>query len=146
MRSCWAKVTWACTHLIKRLVSLYEVLVETHQGEDWWAWTGEGSDAATNQGHRAFPGTTRSQREAQKASSQELSELQAAASRIFWKRTNFCCRKSPACTLNDFSCVWLLVTRWTLAHHPPLCMEFSRQEHWSRLPYPPSGDLPNPGV
>jgi len=25
-------------------------------------------------------------------------------------------------------------------------MEFSRQEHWSRFPCPPPGDLPNPGI
>ena len=25
-------------------------------------------------------------------------------------------------------------------------MEFSRQEYWSRLPCPPLGDLPNPGI
>jgi len=25
-------------------------------------------------------------------------------------------------------------------------MGFSRQEHWSGLPCPPPGDLPNPGV
>ena len=25
-------------------------------------------------------------------------------------------------------------------------MEFSRQESWSELPCPPSGDLPNPGI
>ena len=25
-------------------------------------------------------------------------------------------------------------------------MEFSRQEYWSGLPYPPPGDLPNPGI
>ena len=25
-------------------------------------------------------------------------------------------------------------------------MEFSKQEYWSRLPFPPSGDLPNPGI
>ena len=25
-------------------------------------------------------------------------------------------------------------------------MGFSRQEHWSRLPWPPPGDLPNPGI
>ena len=24
--------------------------------------------------------------------------------------------------------------------------EFSRQEHWSRLPFPSPGDLPNPGI
>ena len=25
-------------------------------------------------------------------------------------------------------------------------MEFSRQEHWSGLPFPCPGDLPNPGI
>ena len=25
-------------------------------------------------------------------------------------------------------------------------MEFSRQEYWSELPFPPSGDLPDPGI
>ena len=28
----------------------------------------------------------------------------------------------------------------------PLSMEFSRQEYWSRLPFPSPGDLPNPGI
>ena len=28
----------------------------------------------------------------------------------------------------------------------PLSMEFSRQEHWSRLPFPTSGDLSDPGI
>ena len=28
----------------------------------------------------------------------------------------------------------------------PLSMEFSRQEYWSGLPFPPPGDLPNPGT
>ena len=27
-----------------------------------------------------------------------------------------------------------------------LYMEFFRQEHWSGLPFPPPGDLPNPGI
>ena len=27
----------------------------------------------------------------------------------------------------------------------PLSMGFSRQEYWSGLPFPPPGDLPNPG-
>jgi len=25
-------------------------------------------------------------------------------------------------------------------------MEFSRQEYWSGLPFPSTGDLPNPGI
>ena len=27
-----------------------------------------------------------------------------------------------------------------------MSMEFSRQEHWSGLPFPPPGDLPEPGI
>ena len=33
------------------------------------------------------------------------------------------------------SCVWLLVTPWTVAHQAPLSMGFSGQEYWSRLPF-----------
>ena len=38
------------------------------------------------------------------------------------------------------------VTPWTVAHQAPLSMGFSRQEYWSGLPFPPPGDLPNPGI
>ena len=34
----------------------------------------------------------------------------------------------------------------TAAHQAPLSLGFSRQEHWSGLPFPSPGDLPNPGV
>ena len=37
-------------------------------------------------------------------------------------------------------------TPWTVARLTPLSMEFSRQEYWSRLPFPSPGDLPNPGI
>ena len=33
-----------------------------------------------------------------------------------------------------------------VAHQAPLSMGFSRQEHWSRLPCSPPGDLPNPWI
>ena len=42
--------------------------------------------------------------------------------------------------------VRLSVTPWTAARQAPPSMGFSRQEHWSRLPCPPPGDLPHPGV
>ena len=35
-------------------------------------------------------------------------------------------------------------TPWTVAHQAPLSMGFSRQEYWSGLPFPPSGDLHDP--
>ena len=36
------------------------------------------------------------------------------------------------------------MTPWTVALQAPLSMEFSRQEYWSGLPFPPPGDLPDP--
>ena len=42
--------------------------------------------------------------------------------------------------------VQLFVTPWTVAHQAPLCMEFSRQEYCSGLPFPTPGDLPDPGT
>ena len=37
-------------------------------------------------------------------------------------------------------------TSWTVARQTPLSMGFPRQEYWSRLPCPPPGDLPDPGI
>ena len=34
---------------------------------------------------------------------------------------------------------------WTVACHAPLT-EFFKQEYWSGLPFPPPGDLPDPGI
>jgi len=39
-----------------------------------------------------------------------------------------------------------LVTPWTVARQAPLSMGLSRQEYWSGLPFPSSGDLPNQGT
>ena len=73
---------------------------------------------------------------------------QQDTSRLFWKRRKrllldhwfFVYVYSVA------SVVWLLATLWTVACHAPLSMGFSRQEYWSGLPFPPPGDLPNPGI
>ena len=35
---------------------------------------------------------------------------------------------------------------WTIAFWVLLSMEFSRQEYWSELSFPPLGDLPSPGI
>ena len=55
-----------------------------------------------------------------------------------------------------FHCAWLLSCSvmsnslrpalWTVARQAPLSMKFSRPEHWDELPFPPPGDLPNPGI
>ena len=52
------------------------------------------------------------------------------------------------------ACVWslllqrvrLFATAWTIGHQAPLSMGFSKQEYWSRLPCPPPGHLPDPGI
>ena len=41
--------------------------------------------------------------------------------------------------------VQLFATPWTVDRQVPLSMEFSRQEYWSGLPFPPPGNLPDPG-
>ena len=40
----------------------------------------------------------------------------------------------------------LFATPQTIACQAPLSMGFSQQEYWSRLPCPPPGDLPDPGI
>ena len=42
--------------------------------------------------------------------------------------------------------VQLLVTTWTVTHQAPLFMRFPSQGYWSELPFPPLGDLPDPGI
>ena len=42
--------------------------------------------------------------------------------------------------------VQLLAMPCTVALEAPLSTEFSRQEYWSGLPFPPLRDLPDPGA
>ena len=42
--------------------------------------------------------------------------------------------------------IWLFVMPWTEVHQTPLSMGFPRQGYRSRLPFPPSGGLPDPGI
>ena len=67
-------------------------------------------------------------------------DFQNILSKYSLKRSEKCRCKKNVCV----SCVWLFATPWTVAHQAPLFMEFSRQEYWSGLPWPPPGDLPNP--
>ena len=44
------------------------------------------------------------------------------------------------------SCPALCHSLWTVARQALLSMGFSRQEHWSGLPCPPPGHLPDSGI
>ena len=46
----------------------------------------------------------------------------------------------------SLSHVQLFSTPWTVAHQAPLSMGFPRQDYFSGLPFPPPGDLPDPGI
>ena len=39
-----------------------------------------------------------------------------------------------------------LMTPWTVAHQALLSMRLYRQVYWNTLPFPPSGDFPNPEI
>ena len=42
--------------------------------------------------------------------------------------------------------VQLFATPWSLAHQSPLSMRSFRQEYWSGLLFPPTGDLHKPRI
>ena len=64
-----------------------------------------------------------------------------------WAITYMCvCIHVCCAVLSCFNHVQLFATLWTVAHQAPLSMGFSRQEFWSGLPFPPPGDLPDPGI
>ena len=53
---------------------------------------------------------------------------------------------SRLCCAWSLSCVWLYVTSWTVACQAPLSMGILQVRILDRLPCPPPGDLPNPGI
>ena len=48
--------------------------------------------------------------------------------------------------VKSLSLVLLFATPQTVAYQAPRSMGFSRQEHWSGLPFSSPGDLPDPGI
>ena len=69
---------------------------------------------------------------------------------IWWVKDSWIlaiCRLQPtACMQNRFSHVWLFETPQTVACQAPLSLGFSRQGYWTGLPFPPLGDLSDPGI
>ena len=57
-----------------------------------------------------------------------------------------CCAQSclTFCNPMDYSATPLRSSK--PPHQAPLSMEFSRQEYWNGLPFPPTGDFPNPEI
>ena len=49
-------------------------------------------------------------------------------------------------SVQSLSDVRLFVTPWTVAYQAPPSMGFSRQEYWSRLPFPSPEEYPTEGA
>ena len=64
---------------------------------------------------------------------------------VFWFKVFFSYHQMTV-SVCVFSRVWLFVIPWTETCQAPLFMEFSRQEYWSQLPFPTSGDLSDLGI
>ena len=56
------------------------------------------------------------------------------------------CHGTCVCAKSLQLCPTLCDPMDRVARQAPLSMRFCRQEYWSGLPCPPSGDLPNPGT
>ena len=68
-----------------------------------------------------------------------------------WRRleSSLDCKIKPVnlkVKVKSLSRVRLSATPWTVAYQAPPSMGFSRQNHWSGLPFPSPGDLPKPGI
>ena len=63
--------------------------------------------------------------------------------REFQKNNSFC---FITVKVKSLIRVRLFATLWTVAYQAPSSMGFYRQEHWSGLPLPFPGDLPDPGI
>ena len=55
------------------------------------------------------------------------------------------CKCVLSWVLSCFSCVWLFVTPWTIAHQALLSVGFSRQQHWSGCNFLLQGIFVTPG-
>ena len=70
----------------------------------------------------------------------------AALCTAHWTATVISQHSSSHKHLKSLNHIPLFATPWTAAYQVPPSIGFSRQEHWSGLPFPSSGDLPNPGI
>ena len=71
--------------------------------------------------------------------------LQNTGFSVLWIRI-YVCKNTPGDSDQLLNCVQLFETPRAVNHQVPLSMAFSRQEYWSRLPFLPPRDLPNPRI
>ena len=115
----------------KRILNLKKISFHIWNLEKWWRWTylqeGRSREPAVENG-LVGPGWWGEGR---------VGRTERAA------RTRMHCRCLSVSKLFPTLCD---TTDCSVAHWAPLSMEFSRQEYWSGLPFPPPKDLPGPGM
>ena len=67
-----------------------------------------------------------------------LSQTPCSVPQVGFEHLDFAGLSANKC--EPLSCVRLFVTPWTVAHQTPLSTGYSRQEYWSGLPFPTSGE------
>ena len=65
---------------------------------------------------------------------------------MFWIIQSLWCLYNSLGEVKSLSQVRLFVTPWTVAYQALPSMGFSRQRYWNGLPFPSSGDLPDPRI
>ena len=65
---------------------------------------------------------------------------------IHLAETQYCKANMRACMLSYFSCIQLFATLWTVALQAAQSMGILQAITLERLPLPPSGYLPHPGI
>ena len=63
-----------------------------------------------------------------------------------WTELNWEKHSLTTTSLQQISMIWIFLSLKTNIYHTFLSVEFSRQKNWIGLPYPPPGDLPDPGT
>ena len=79
------------------------------------------------------------------SNSPTLSNLAITLYFLIW-RSSPSIRLHVLCCVQSLSHVWLFAILWTITRQAPLSMRFSRWEYWNGFPFPPQGDLSDPGI
>ena len=69
--------------------------------------------------------------------------MTSSAEETKWIHLQVSLHEGKRCML---SCVQLSETPWTETHQAPVSMGFPREEDWSGLLFPPTGNLSDPGI
>ena len=119
---CWFKLTWKILSSLDLLSSIFQIVYTCDV-----VMSKKKKKTASDQGLRV---SGLSYRKSVKLNVLKTFRLRICSVRAFSPKSNL------LLLLSRFSRVWLCATPQTAAHQALLSLGFSRQEHWSQLPFP----------